>query len=390
MKKRIYLKQWLLFKPYNKTVPTDIYYLKLSNQIKTALTDKDLYILQLDLSESQIDLMSCFLASYFEDIISETNIWNSFINKHFELYNKKLPFYDTTDYCQTEINEQDVSFLIWYFLNTVNVDDFLSPYNNFIAKIAVNIMQLFEEEYEYALENDILKSFYQIDKDNDDYYIIRGFLDTVLFRTYLFFPDIIPKFELTELEILEQNDENILSYLKENRDLFLLGSFTELLSLKSQEWAAEILGKEHPLNNHILNISQKIVGLFLYKGQDENDIDIEHIASGKVFKMTKKSFDDHSKLTKIDTILYIGIVQWKSEWWFSGVYFSTSYKEDLILEERDSLQSRMAVNFIDHQEEETNSLLQKQMEAFLAFNNDSLIAFMPTNELTTFFKKYIE
>ena len=56
-----------------------------------------------DLDKKEIDVLSCFLTSYFEDLISETNIWNSFITTHKRLYNKQLPFYNLDDYFEDEI-----------------------------------------------------------------------------------------------------------------------------------------------------------------------------------------------------------------------------------------------------------------------------------------------
>ena len=89
MEKRIYIKEWLELKPYDKQTVTDNYYLKICNDIKRALiTNKQSFILQRYIDKKEIDLLSCFLASYLEDIISETNIWNSFVNIHYKLYNK--------------------------------------------------------------------------------------------------------------------------------------------------------------------------------------------------------------------------------------------------------------------------------------------------------------
>ncbi len=73
---------------------------------------------------------------------------------------------------------------------------------------------------------------------------------------------------------------------------------------------------------------------FFIKGQDEENIFIEHIASSERFNLIKKSFDDYNSLKEIDTILYLGIIKWKNEWWFSGVVFQQSFNADLILDEK--------------------------------------------------------
>lgn len=391
-KKRIYIKDWLELKPYEKQTTTDAYYLKLCNEVKDKLINNHYVILNYYFDEEFINLLSCFLVSYFEDIISETNIWTSFVELHKELYNKPLPFYETNEYYEGEINEPDLIFLIWYFFNTLHEDQYIKPENRFFYEMAADIFEIFDEEYEYAPENEVLKKYYEIDEQETNFYTARNLIDAILFRTYLFYPDTLLDLEDAENEIIEEIDdkENIIHYFNENRDTQLHKVHTKLLSLKGKEWAAKIIGKEHPLYKDFLNISNKIHGFFLYKGQDKDNIFIEHIASGKKFNLTKKSFDYSDELTEIDTILFMGIVKWREEWWFSGIYFQKSFDADLVLNERNSVESRMAVSFLDFENENVDEVLKLQFNAFKEFNNGSQIAFMPTNEIDEFVNKYTE
>ena len=272
------------------------------------------------------------------------------------MYNKQLPFYILDEYYEEEINPQDISFLIWYFLNTVQKEKFIAPFNDFILEIAEKVMEIFDEAWDNAPENKYLKTFYQIDKNEEDFYIARNLIDTILFESYLFHPDTWQKLREQELKIIEnrKDEKNILMFLNENRDSTLHKSHTRLLSLKGKEWASGILGNNHPLSKDFLTLSQRIIGFFLYKGQDDYDIFIEHIASGKQIKLTKKSFDHSDILKEVDTILFMGVAQWKDEWWFSGVFFQQPFNPDLILNERNSFESRIAVNFLDHQKKATD------------------------------------
>ena len=61
------------------------------------------------LDKEQINLLSCFLASYFEDLILEP-IYGTLLRMHHRLYGKQLPFYDLDEYYEEEINAQDISF----------------------------------------------------------------------------------------------------------------------------------------------------------------------------------------------------------------------------------------------------------------------------------------
>jgi len=393
MDNRIYIKEWLELKPYEKQTVTDSYYLKLSNSVKNAIkTSKHWFVLQMYLDEKNISMLACFLTSYFEDIISETRLWSTFINTHQQLYKKQLPFYKLEEYYNYEINTQDISLLIWYFLNTVQEEKFIAPFNDFIVETSEKVMGIFDEAWEFAPENEYLKSFYQIDEAETDFYIARKLIDTILFKSYLYYPDSLLKLRKQELEIFDEDsdEDDTLTLLNEYRDSTLHKIHTRLLSLQGKEWTAKILGNKHPLSSDYLNISKKIRGYFLYKGQDESNIFIEHIASGKKFKLTKKSIDNSSSFKEIDSIIYIGIVLWKKEWWFSGVFFQQSFDADLILDEKNSIQSRMDVNFLDHQEKETDELLELQFKAFKDFNNGSQIAFLSSEKIEDFYKGYME
>lgn len=392
MKEKIYIKEWLGLKPYETQTITDGYYLKLCNEIKKKLIDGHFGILSEYFDAEYINMLSCFITSYFEDIISETNIWTSFVELHQEFYSKKLPFYDTKDYYETEINEQDIRFLLWYFFNTAQNNKFINSGNYFFSEMASDIMDILDEAYEYAPENKVLKKYYEIEPTESDFYVVRNLIDTILFKTYLFYPDTLLDLHDKEAELIKdsKDKENLIHYLNENRDAELHKNYTRLLSLKGKEWASKIIGKEHSLSTDFLNISKKIRGFFLYKGQDDKNVFIEHIASSKKFNLTKKSFDHYDGLKEIDTILFMGIAQWKSEWWFSGIYFQKEFNPDLILDEKNSMESRMAVNFLDHQSENIDETIKLQFDAFKDFNNGSQIAFMPSDKIDEFIRKYTE
>ncbi len=199
----MYIKSWLDLKPYKKQTKTDRYYLGICNEVKNTITKNKHYsILQEYLNHDELDVLSCFLTSYFEDLISETNIWNSFVSLHKKMYNKPLPFDIVGDYYEKEVNSHDLSFLIWYFLNTSQNEIFVSPFNGFINSIAEDVMPIFDDAWEYAPENNYLKSFYQINENEEDYYVVRKLIDTILFKTHLFYPDTLFRFEKAQDEII--------------------------------------------------------------------------------------------------------------------------------------------------------------------------------------------
>lgn len=393
MKKRIYINDWLQFKPYKKPVKTDMYYLKICNEVKHILwSDRSFFALTNRFDEQEINRLACFLTSYFEDIISGTNIWKSFIEEHMRLYNKPLPFYDLQDWVEEEINWQDVCFLTWYFFNTVQDEVFFSPFSSFFKMPALAVMSVFDDAWEQAPKNNDLVSFYRISDTESDFYAARQFVETVLLRTYLFCIDSVPELQEKNDETItkSRNDEKLMMFLYENTEMLIHHYRTRLLALTGKEWTARIIGEGHPLQDDFLKMSPKVQGFFFYKGQDQTDLFIEHIASGKRFRLTKKSFDPANIPKTIDTIIYIGIVKWKGEWWFSGAHFQVPFDEKLVAKEKNSMQSRAQVNFLDHQSNNMDEVLKKHENVFLDFNHGSPIAFLAAGETEGFVKAYIE
>jgi len=395
MQKRIYLKDWLSLKPYEKQTATDLFYLKICNEVQTVISaSKFISVLPQYLEkrtfDEELNMLACFLTSYFEDVISETDIWYTFIKKHEKLYGYPLPFYELEEYFDDEINLQDVNFLIWYFINAIQDEKYVEPINHYIEGAAEKVMEVFENAWEEAPGNQYLKSFYEIEEDEEDFYAARNLIDTLLFKTYLFYPDTFIKLQELELEIIEKNKQisNIEPYLNDNRDKCIFVAHTQLLSLTGKQWLAEILGAaQHKLSEAFLNLTDKISGLFLYKGQDEESLFIEHIATSKKFTVIKKSFNHAHRLKEVDVILFMGLAKWKNQWWFSGVFFQQPFNADIILDEKNSAKSRLPVNLLDHHEERAEQL-QSQFTSFKEYNQGLQIAFMPSDKIEEFVRDF--
>ena len=253
-------------------------------------------------------------------------------------------------------------------------------------------MIILEEAYEYAPENNLLKSYYILPNNETDFYKCREMIDLIFFKTYLFNTDTNNTLLEKETAIIEdlKNDEHLVSYLRDNRDALIYSEHTKLLGLKGNEWYAEIIGEKHALYTSFLNISPKIKGYFFYKGQDATSVFIEHIASSKKFSVTKKSLDHAHTLTEVDAILFMGIALWQEEWWFSGVFIMQDFNADLVLDEKNAIESRKMVDFLDHDKNLSGDILENQHQVFLDFNHGKQIAFIPANKVEEFTNKYIE
>lgn len=389
---RIFIKEWLSLKPYNRETAADRYYLGLINKVKEALLEKSGNTpLQRYFEPEEINLLSYMLTGYLEDVVSEVGLWKTFVKLHLRFYGKPVPFYDTSNYYEDEINQADVFFLIWYHLNTVQVEFVVAPNADWIIQLGEAVMEVLEDAWEDAPENDQLKAHFTLPETETDFYSARQFIDKVLFSSFLMAPDTLLAFQEQQLELIQDPmfDRYGMSLLSETRDAILQMNKTKLLALRGNVWAAELLGEDHPLYALLLEMSPKVMGLFLYLGQDEQHLHLEHIASEKKFALTKKSLDHAYDFVEQDTILLIGMVRWMSEWWFSGTLTELEYSANMVLDEKNSIEKRQEVAFLDDNEEVIQDQLYNQQQVFKKMNGGKPIAFMDSSEVNGFIKDFL-
>ena len=97
--------------PFGVSSPTDADYVRISK----AVFDRLRYTpFGAERSEEELKRIAIKLTMYFEDIVSEIDLWHSLVQKHQQLYGKPLPFYHVEkDYTPDEPHIKDIQFLLW-------------------------------------------------------------------------------------------------------------------------------------------------------------------------------------------------------------------------------------------------------------------------------------
>jgi len=355
----------------------------LCNDVADILFSYDYFEIELDLSDDEIKDLACFLTAYFEDVISGVGLWKAFTQQHLELYDTCLPFFSPDEYYQDEINPEDIMFLIWYYSSMVLYEErMLSPAIFAEAPPVIDIFDLFFSEYEQAPENLKLKQMMEVAPDEDDFFMVRDRLRWILLDSWLlhfcrFNLEQIIENELDEGAYGQMSEDNMEASAVEIADTYLFTSYTPLLAVKGKDWLSYSLGSGHPLFNDILDISEKIRGYFLFLGYEDNDLLFQHITTDTRLRVTARSLEmsDDCKVGK--SILLIGFVKWKGEWWFSGTYAQFGYDRGLIenVKASDSAGRLFGVDPV---------LLRKAVEeqnvSFLKYNKGKPITYVGSQE----------
>ena len=140
-KQRIYNGDWKTLHPYSGSAPTDLYYITLANKVLAAIRAVETSLEESDyrkIDETEQKELACILTAYFEDIISQTGIFQAFTRIHGKRFGKPLPFYTLDeDYTPGEINIEEVQFLVWHYHMQLNNLDSLRRDGNIRDRIRI-------------------------------------------------------------------------------------------------------------------------------------------------------------------------------------------------------------------------------------------------------------
>jgi hypothetical protein len=394
-KERIYMKKWLLYHPYRTPEPSDFYYLRLCNETYGLMEESAYFEAAGLLAREDVENMACFIVCYFEDVISGPGLWQAFTAQVNELYGTYLPFYDldSDDYYPDEINIEDISFLIWYFISMTQFDEnIISPDLIEWSDLSDRIFDIFEREYEQAPENTSLKEHYKVSPGEENFFVLKDKMRWIMLDSWLLHFQRKELADMINEDSRYQNEdgpaeENRELYLYDTIDSYIFSTCTNLLAKQGKDWLAYVQGKDHPLFKEILGMGEKKSGYYLFMGVENEKLLFQHIASEKILRITLESMDLPKDLEQGKSISFAGFVKWKNEWWFSGTTASWGYDADLIRKEKNSETSRMLFG----EDPVSKKMKNEQLySSFLKFNNGKPIAFVESEEKAgSFIRDYL-
>lgn len=245
---KIYPKDWLQLHPYKQSGPTDLYYTRIANQIYNILVYTKLAN---SFYKEDIIQVSIRMAAYFEDVISELNIWRSFITEYKRLTGNYLPFYTLNDhYYNDEANYEDVRFLLWHYTQEYHGQKkgtFVNPDNPANEETARLIYQLFCDEWTTAPENDKMQALFAPETTYETTEEYEELLYWFHYNSYLF-TDTQKSMGETIKEFWRRNPDS-----RQNTEAIMMIHHsmahldrTVLLAYTSPKWLSLILPDTHP------------------------------------------------------------------------------------------------------------------------------------------------
>ena len=333
--KKIYPKKWLELHPYKQTNSVDQYYVGIANEIHKRLYSST--IADAFEEEENICYTSLCLAAWFEDVISQTGIWQAFTAECRKRYGAYLPFYPIKgDYFPDEINLEDIRFLLWHHIQYLcRGISAINPENPGIEQTAQEIYGLLAEEYETAPENERMQKFlYHSAMGEEDFFRYREILDWFHYQCYFNIENVAQYRDEAERLL---DDEKITPEMAETLIYATRTSLTfkgrrNLLSLTSPEWLA-LIGKAHPEHQLWGKVKARENSCYLLEKEDDEYLYVKDLCSEdeSEFKITKKSLNlsairsrEVGKSTLICELIYFG-----NAWWQCGMLLENKYDQKI-------------------------------------------------------------
>ena len=333
--KKIYPKKWLELHPYKQTNSVDQYYVGIANEIHKRLYSST--IADAFEEEENIRYTSLCLAAWFEDVISQTGIWQAFTAECRKRYGAYLPFYPIKgDYFPDEINLEDIRFLLWHHIQYLcRGISAINPENPGIEQTAQEIYGLLAEEYETAPENERMQEFlYHSAMGEEDFFHYREILDWFHYQCYFNIENVAQCRDEAERLL---DDEKITPEMAETLIYATRTSLTfkgrrNLLSLTSPEWLA-LIGNAHPEHQLWGKVKVRKNSCYLLEKEDDRYLYVKDLCSEDEgeFKITKKSLNlsairsrEAGKSTLICELIYFG-----NAWWQCGMLLENKYNQKM-------------------------------------------------------------
>ncbi|WP_407405386.1 DUF3843 family protein [Sodaliphilus sp.] len=297
--KRIFNKEWLSLHPYTNADSVDLYYVNLANRIKKTILGGIKF--NPYKTEDSLNELSCMLTAWFEDVISQLGIWQAFTTECEKVYGTRLPFYDVTqEYYPDEINVQDIKFLLWHHLQTLQgYKRIADPFSPHIDGLANELYKVFDEEYETAPENNRMQQYLTQELEEEGRFVgFRNILQWFHTQCYLCLDN---KKGLAK-DIADNIDHSgsispasisMAIYSATVSDIFT--RHTSLLGMTAPEWMSRIFHSE-PLKTFASELKYEGQHDFLIEAEDDTYVHLIQTDKGerRRFKLHKRGIDQHS------------------------------------------------------------------------------------------------
>ncbi len=361
---------WLRFRPYTVSSPYDSYYLKLAEKVFVHLNSPQSEFRKI-FQRDTLKTMAVILTCHFEDFINEIGLWRTLVQKYREWDGEYLPFYDLEDYDPEYLNRDDFAMLIFHHLGKM-ANKMLDPYGSPIMAAANFCYDLFEARIDEAPATGFYEDWLTI-KPETNFFEVKKRLQWLAFESYLHAPEFGADLK-AQLEKMQESESNLMDQVDPGKllygiqDDYLYQKRSSWGALTMVEWLAGIARCSDEIRSDILNLKQRVTGMFLYDGADERNYYFIFLFSNRRFPVHRDSINLRGDgLRAGDDLAFFSIVNWRGEWWLSGTYMHYGSRKKM--GSKDLAGDPKWASFYAEREERRQQLQEMTEEMDVAFND---------------------
>ncbi len=319
---QITIQDIIMCHPIGIRCATDFYYAKVGNLLLRRLLKNPV---KQGLDEDVMIKMALNTALYFEDIICDSGLWRSFVEKHRALYGKTLPFYFVDDeYFADEPHVQDIQLLLWDAMMALHENEIINPENPGLKAIADDFYDVLDNEFERAPVNETLRDFFEHPRFTDDFIEMRNVLQWICSACYL----TTGRYTDSAFDELLDYTAKLLHFDSDDDSSFYAAMCqqpfkykTGMLAMLPQEWLAGILecnGRKAEARK-LQSIEYRPYDLYRLDGFDDTFIRLSDTL-GREVVVRKDTYGDMRDSTLMTTDGCIAsFVKYLGEWNLNGM-----------------------------------------------------------------------
>ena len=338
--KKIYPKEWLHYHPYSKIDAVDRYYCNVVNRVMKVLYEHDILGNDALPEERVYENTAIFIAAWFEDVISQTGVWQVFTSQCEKRYGSRLPFYELNNtYYYDEINVEDIRFILWHCFQSKRFGvKIYNPENLGLKELSEEIYNILDDEYETAPENERLQEFFDFSHlTEDDFLMYRNKVDWFYMNSYInigCYEDFMDTMAEQIEKLEEEEDMDVMTAeikLYSHKVNTILLARTPLLAITAPEYI-KLIQEFHPASPDApyMNIDAVNESLYLVESETDKYFVFKSLSGDKAYyKVTKDSLDLKSnKLVPGDTLVTSTLVKYGEYWSHNGAMMNYSISQN--------------------------------------------------------------
>ena len=216
---------------------TDRQYAELAKMIHDVIHDELDFI-----EDNQIKQASINLALYFEDIHSNTHLFETFTKLYKEMFGRYVPFFSSEDSRSPQARIDAMKFMLWLSVAAERDGKMLNPTNQGLADMAQELLDLWDEQKDNIAPNEELADYLYSEETQRDTNEIRQVLIWLSMYSYLgrWYSNPDSKNDEADLrKVFGQTDKQTIEYANECHFVFNIQTWP--LSLTPQRIYAEMI-----------------------------------------------------------------------------------------------------------------------------------------------------